>query len=373
MIKCTTNLIPENIAPRGASRILVYDSSGKLDGMIPLGRLARSSAESDYGVCVLADIHIDKDKATEKTHRALAYAEENCAFTCIAGDLTNQGIEGDYVPYTNVVSQYKKPIFAIAGNHENYSGRDPQWLFEATGRKPLYYSFGVNRMGEVVDEDMDKTPKKYREPVRDVYVMVGHYGGYDDSIASWRVNDFVSPEELQWFYETLEANRDKRCFVFIHVLPLAHGVGDPNGLYAKRSPKVAGIWDVEEGIGKAVVALLCHYKNTLLFHGHSHTKFELQRLDPKANYSNANGYRHLNVPSLAVPRDESGDALKDFPDDSEWYIMDVYDDYVILDGRYFASGDEDGHWSALGTYKIDTPLQTVEAGTFVDDTGLIQV
>jgi hypothetical protein len=32
---------------------------------------------------------------------------------------------------------------------------------------------------------------------------------------------------------------------------------------------------------------------------------------------------------------------------------------------------EDGHWIAAATYKIETPIVTVEAGTFSDSTGTI--
>ena len=348
-MKAVTPLIPENVAPIGAKRITVHDSSGNRVGGIPLGHFARPTAEPLYRFCALADVHIQSDTATDDFARALAYADEHCAFTCIAGDLTNQGIHDDYLPYQNIVTAHQKPVYAMAGNHEHYSVRDPNWLLNATG-KPLYYSFAYGD---------------------DVFIMVGHFGGYDDSIGNWRVNDFVSTEELKWLYETLEDNYNKRCFVFIHVLPIAHGVGDPCGLYTKRNPAVSGLWDVRDGVGKAVIDLLRHYKNTILFHGHSHTMLGLQEDDPKANYSDVDGYRSVHIPSLAVPRDEVNSALKDFSAESEGYIVDVYDGYIILNGRDFIGGDGDGHWIPLGTYRIDTPLQNVEAGTFEDSTGLI--
>lgn len=349
MLKFETHFIPENVAPAGAEHIVVLDSGGKEVGKIPLGGLALPSAERLYSFCALADVHIQNDTATDDFRRALDYADEHCSFTCIAGDLTQQGTQDEYTPYKNIVAAHQKPVHAVAGNHENYSGRDPDLLLNATSH-PLYYSF---THGD------------------DVFIMVGHYGGYDDSIGKWRVNDFVSAEELQWLYETLETNRNKRCFVFMHVLPIAHGVGDPNGLYTKRSGVTAKLWDVSEGIGKAVIDLLRHYKNTVLFHGHSHTMLELQELDPKANYSNTDGYRSVHISSMATPRDENGDELKDFPTESEGYIVDVYDDFVVLNGRDFIDNDEDGHWLPIATYKIDTPIVTVEAGTFSDSTGTI--
>ena len=57
--------------------------------------------------------------------------------------------------------------------------------------------------------------------------------------------------------------------------------------------------------------------------------------------------------------------------ESEGYIVDVYDDYIILNGRDFIDNDADGHIIPIATYKIDTPLVEIEAGTFMDSTGVI--
>ena len=160
--------------------------------------------------------------------------------------------------------------------------------------------------------------------------------------------------ELQWLYETLEANRNKRCFVFNHVLPHQHGTGNPNSLYQS-----ALIWFVNDGgIGQAYINLLRHYKNSILFHGHSHTRFELQEIDKKANYSTANGYRSVHIPSLSVPRDLAEEALVNVYAESEGYIVDVYDNCIVLNARDFIDNADDGHWLPVATYKIDTPLQT---------------
>jgi hypothetical protein len=133
---------------------------------------------------------------------------------------------------------------------------------------------------------------------------------------------------------------------------------------------------VSSGIGKAVIDLLRHYKNTILFHGHSHTMLGLQEDDPKANYSDVDGYRSVHIPSLAVPRDEVNSALKDVSAESEGYVVDVYDGYIVLNGRDFIGGDRDGHWISLGTYRIDTPLPPLylgECGVTTDDNLLLTI
>ena len=103
----------------------------------------------------------------------------------------------------------------------------------------------------------------------------------------------------------------------------------------------------------------------------------LQELDPKANYaevklSDGRSYKSVHIPSLAVPRDDVNGTFTNQPLESEGYIVGVYPDCIILNGRDFVDNDEDGHWIPIGTYKIDTTLQTVVAGTFVDSTGSIK-
>ena len=343
------HLIAENTAPVGAKAIGVYDENGKLVYSIPLGGLKPPNTPKLYSFCALADVHITRDTATDDFQRALSYAEANCDFTCIAGDLVENGaIESQLATYKSIVDTYSptKPVYAISGNHENYSGSSNSYLQNYTG-EPLYYSFAEGN---------------------DVFIMLGHYGSYGAS--GWKSSETWSQEELQWLYETLEANRNKRCFVFTHVLPHEHRVGNPNNLYVTAGKPL--LWYTNDGgIGQAFISLLRHYKNTILFHGHSHTRFWLQELDAKANYSDADGYRSVHIPSLSVPRDPNGTKLTDVYAESEGYIVDVYDDCIVLNGRDFIDNDADGHGIGIATYKVDTALVEIPAGTFTDSTGTI--
>ena len=338
-----THFIPQNIAPFGTKKIGVYNADGKRLFGFPPGRLLPSVDEGQrlYSFCALSDVHIAYDTANADFQRALTFAENSdCAFTCICGDLTVDGSDTQLAAYKNVVDTYAKtkPVYAISGNHEALTTPNTDERIQPYTGQPLYYSFEYDN---------------------DVFIMLGEY----------RFNNVAifADGELQWLYETLEANRNKRCFVFFHVFPWGDS-GNACEIYSS---------DLFTGTqGNVFLSLLRHYKNVVLFHGHSHLRFALQEIDEKANYSDAFGYRSVHIPSISVPRD--GDAtgsssMVEVYAESEGYIVDVFDGCIVLKGRDFIDNDADGHWLPIATYKIDTTLQTIQAGTFTDSTGTITI
>ena len=328
-----TDFIPQNVALSGTRRIGIYDKNGNRVGFIPLGSLTPPTiSKKQYSFGALSDVHIVYDTATSDFQKALTYLNDNVdvAFTCICGDLTDNGTAEQLAQYKAVVDAYSAdtPVYAIAGNHEDYS-KQPTLLEQYTG-KPLYYSFTHGN---------------------DMFLMLGCY--------SWANDGVFTNEYLQWVYETLEANRNKRCFVFEHVFPWGDS-GNPNGLYS---------FDMFSGTkGSVFQSLLRHYKNTVFFHGHSHTKFYLQEVDEKANYSDALGYRSVHIPSLAVPRDIVNAALSNIYADSEGYVVDVYENGIHLRGRDFVKEE----FLPIASYWLDTTLQTIPANTYTDSTGTIK-
>lgn len=327
------DFIPENTAMPGARRIGVFNEQGRRVGIIPMGNLMPSNpGKKLYSFGALSDVHIVYDTATGDFQTALSYLnkKEDVAFICICGDLTDDGTAGQLAQYKDVVDACSTdtPVYAIAGNHERYSTQ-PTLLEQHTG-KPLYYSFTHGN---------------------DVFLMCGCY--------SWSNDGVFTTEYLQWIYETLEENRNRRCFIFEHVFPWGDS-GNPGGLYS---------FDIFSGTkGSVFQSLLRHYKNTVFFHGHSHTKFYLQTVDKKANYSDALGYRSVHIPSLAVPRDIVGNSLSNIYADSEGYVVDAYENGVHLRGRDFVKGE----FLPIASYWLDITLQTIPAGTYTDSTGTIK-
>ena len=86
-----------NKAPSNASKIGVYNSNGERVGGITIPQSNKINTntlgEKQYSFGCVADIHLQYDTATDDFKKALKYfnENENVAFTCICGDLSNNG------------------------------------------------------------------------------------------------------------------------------------------------------------------------------------------------------------------------------------------------------------------------------------------
>ena len=331
------DFIAANIVPKDVQRIGVYKKGGRLFG-IPLGNYAFPNAgQKLYSFGALADIHLQHNTAQDDFKNALTYLNgtEDVEFICVAGDLTSNGLPEELQVYREYVEAYSpnKPVYAISGNHEANNYNDIVNLLQVYTGHPLYYSFNHGD---------------------DVFIMVGCRGSWEGGL--------FTKEELQWLYETLEENRNKRCFVFHHVRP-QDGCGNAFGIYNYD------IWGDAEGHPEQTIfeSLMHHYKNAHQFHGHSHLKFYLQYGSDIANIDHIFGGWSIHIPSLAVPRDgdpSGASSKKDIYADSEGYVVDVYHDGIHLRGRDFAYNNYEGRWLPIASYWLDTTLQTIPAGTY---------
>ena len=334
-----TKLIPQNVAPLGTRRIAILDKNGNRVGQIPLGSLTPPNDKKKLYSCgALSDVHITYTTGESDLINALNYFnnDTDVAFVCISGDLATVGTDEHLSKYKNLVDTHSQnlPIYVSAGNHDAY---DADWNLRAdtvvsasmqtyTGN-PLYYSF---------------------ERGNDVFIFVGVCSGT------------FSKAELQWLYETLEANRNKRCFLFQHVFAF-EGCGNVFGLYDYNI--------TNNTMFNVFKSLLRHYHNIIWFHGHSHTMFHGQEFGEMANYDNVFGCHSVHIPSCAIPRtDADGDfEFQTEYQESEGYVVDVYENGIHLRGRDFVKGE----FLPIASYWLDTTLQTITAKTYTDSTGTI--
>ena len=264
------HLIPQNIAPSGAKSIAVYRGTKKVHE-IPLGGLTPPKKEPLYSFGAVSDIHISHYasvawKPEAKLDNALTCFEtKNCAFCVAAGDLTNTGfylrtsenVEGtEYLDerqmtkYKNICDGHTIPVYELAGNHESWYDQD---LAKSLDKWETYT--GKNVTAYTVTQG------------NDLFILLGQ------STLSAPMSD----DDFTWFTETLQANTDKRCFVFVHSY-IEEDSGDAGDF---RENSIFQYWGATKR--NNFLNLLKQYPNVILFHGHSHIKFEWQTLDKDAN------------------------------------------------------------------------------------------
>lgn len=336
-----THFIKQNVAPYNARQISVFDSNGNKVLSMPLGSLSVPQIGVKlYSFGVISDLHTFNPEtgsykedvtANEDYARALNFFKDNADFVCECGDLVGY-VDKDYSTYKSIQNANKGnlPIYSISGNHENWG-----ILFnETTLGFPLYYSF---------------------ERGNDVFIMVGFNNWTNET-----ERPVFTQAEIQWLYETLEVNRNKRCFIFQHSnLHDGDFCGNALGLHTGR--------ELNGTCEQVFKNLLAHYTNTIFFHGHTHTLFEAQEVSDIANYDKTLGGHSVHVPSLAIPYDVRSGARVLVSGKSQGYLVDVYQNHVVLRGRDFVQGE----FIPIAQYCIDTTIQTIAPNTFTDSTGTI--
>jgi predicted phosphodiesterase len=342
-----TKFIPENIAPENVSKLVIFNENEKV-GTVDISNMQPSNLGNKlYSFGLLSDIHLYKKgeawvnwSPDTKFDNALSYFEnQGCAFCAHCGDFTQTGLydEGDTVNlqpaqfayYKEICDKHIIPVYGCCGNHESYVVPIENNLTE------LEYYTGTNLYYTI-------------EQGNDLFIFIGQ---------PYNICP-MSDEALQWLYETLEANRNRRCFIFVH--PQV-GIGDLNGAYTENL--LFKTWK-HLAVFKR---LMSHYKNTILFHGHTHTDFEAQEVDEGANFSMKDGFRSVHIPTLSKLRSYIDGVFVNRYEDGQGYLVDVYADCVVLNGMDLINKKP----VPLGVYKIDTTLQTIAANTFTDSTGTI--
>lgn len=342
MAKYDTKFIPQNKAPNNNNYINVYDGLN-LIGKVKTGALKMPAlGHKLYSFGALSDIHASVVQAQRNFQNALTYLNniEKVDFTCIAGDLTNAGTIEQLEEYGDYVKAYSPntPVYEVTGNHELQSRTSEapfDFLYPYTGHN-LYYSFTQGN---------------------DVFIMFGMSGWY-----SYTQSTIFSVTSLQWLYETLEANRNKRCIVFQHC-PRFDGSGKP------YEPIPTGDL-LSSGTGPVFKSLMEHYKNVIWFHGHTHISFEAQKDCSYANYDMMFGCKSVHIPSLASVKvlNSTGDGYSVINSKGMGYVVDVYENSIVLRGRDFVNEK----FLPIANYCIDTAIQIIEPNTYVDSTGTIK-
>lgn len=359
--------IPQNTAPHGTKSIGVYKNGTKIYD-IPLGRLTPVTKSKLYSFGLLSDVHLAGNgsyKATRFDNALTFFENQGASFCCISGDITDTGFwypisETDgtsyydtkqFDEYRSICQKHGIPVYTSCGNHESYNGYDVSKTYaDVYGENPSLVVNTLEKLEEYTGDGLVFT-KTYGN---DVFIFVGQ---------STQTLP-MTVEHLQWLYERLEENRNKRCFVFIHSYVSKDDSGNPLGLH---SLPLFGYWGATNT--KAFVDMMKHYKNVIVFHGHSHVHFSTQEQASHSIYSEELGFRSVHIPSSANGRKVINGALGS--KDTQYslgYIADVYNNSIVLNGIDLITN----RYVPIGVYKINTTLVEIPEKSFVDSTGIIK-
>ena len=340
MVK-TYEFILTNAIPKEATRIVaIKDGAIKASYNIPSNKL--NTDTKLYSIGLLSDIHIDttndQSNSVSDLQNALSrFKTENVTAICCTGDTVVDGTQAEVEKFIEVKNSTTIPMYIARGNHDCRDYSLANWnLVEPNG---LYFE---------------------KEIGGDIYLFLGmNAEDYSNSI--------FSTEELTWLETKLEQYKNQRVFLFEHVF--IEPTGNINGLYPWSS-----MGNVEGQSGKIFRNLMAKYRNVILFTGHSHLEFILQRLGDNANCSERTDSlcHRVHIPSCAKPRanDVSTEDVKENTYDkygsSEGYVMDVYQDYIILKGINFV----DNKYLPLAQYRINT-TPIIYDDPIVDESNLL--
>lgn len=355
-----SDFIKFNKAPDDADHIGVYDKNGKKIINVNLGDFKPKLGKKLYSFGLLSDVHNKKAPIInddQDFRNALSFfngttdIKPDVKFTCICGDITENGSEKELTYYNTNISLSNIPVYTTTGNHDCPKSGDfneTMWK-KYTGCDKLMM-FNSNNIVENTD---------------DIFIFFG--------MNNYNLGDTGNPyltEDINWLEKTLKDNENKRVFIFTHLF-----FPDKAGNFNKLYP--SGNWLGGKQLER-LNRLSELYLNAIWFSGHSHWMWYLQSLPDTVNKTEnsdrANIYRSFNdnnvptcgwtvhVPSCAKPIDSTGSNRDDGNESdacSEGAIVDVYDNYIILKGISFKDKSDTIYktkYIPLAYYKLDTDL-----------------
>ncbi len=334
------DFIAENIPPREAKNIGIYNSAGERQGSIAITeQLVRPDVPEQrllYSFGLLSDVHIGRPEINPEVdfERALNFFNaKGVSHTCICGDITQNGKEAEYQSWAAVAALSNAPIYTTTGNHDaTSSGIKPELWTQYTGL-PLVFERSVECNGKT-----------------DHYLFLG--------MERWNFSAAYLEYHLTWLESKLEEYRNERCFIITHLF-FPDRAGNLNGIYP------SGNW--LKGVQLERLEAMCdRYVNSIWFSGHSHWEWWLQKYQDRANiYRTYNAALQptsgwcVHVPSCGAPITSNGTSREDNTAGSEGTIINVYEDYIEIRGIDFVSGK----YLPIATYRLDTTPYMVNSTT----------
>lgn len=263
-----------------------------------------------YSFAVVSDLHYGRTdySVSDDVNKMLEVLEGlDIAFVCGCGDLVNDAPDTRIPVFKQLWdSKCNKTLYSCTGNHDakvtesvwqQNIGHGFRYSFEKNGDAFLFMS---------VDNDVNITGTP---------------------------SDFYG-ESLSWLATKMQEYKGKRIFLFMHYPLYGYSGLKPGQTYGFASNSTES---------STIAGYMSSIENLVIFSGHSHQPFNVEKLDAKYNnikfYSiNAHNSATIGMPSIGLPRNLDLSYITD-TDPIEGMVVDVYEKGVIFRGYDFVNND----------------------------------
>ncbi len=333
--------------PDGASSIIVTLNGEILEIFdIPEEKIA-DRGEPVYTFGSISDLHFnrydleDGSDVAEKTFaRALDFfADAEVSLVAMPGDISTDGEKEAFEAFNRISSEYDFPVYTTTGNHDLYAEyKKENWLsFMNPGAYGKVKADGILNVSE---NGMDFVYEEKKSG--DIFIFLNQTSNNYGLL--W--NSLLTNAQLEWLEAQLEAHKDEAVYLFFHTF-LTSANGNPFMSTGNLQNELGWFYPLVYTQGANDEArlrdLLREYDNVFFFNGHSHWAYHMQYLNPDLNISKngEDGATFVHVSSVSSPR-ITGDYQVLWegtdPTMSEGYLIEVYEDTILLMGVDFANG-----------------------------------
>ncbi len=286
------------------------------------GSIKNKEEDCKASIAVISDLHLKdnfiRQGMLELGLADMANAADKLDAVAFCGDITDHGYIEMWDCFADAVGKYDlaDQLIIVEGNHDTW-GPDRDNLDTV---KQTFIDYNKKIAGRDVSEVY------YSTNVNGYPVIV--LGSEDDG-----TNAYISQTQLDWFAEEMEkaSQTGLPIFVFCHQ-PFNKTHGLPKTWEMEKDPD----WD-DGGIGEQsdlVKNIMKKYDNVFYISGHIHAGLATEDNKLYASVEKHDGYTLINVPGYMYPDVIRGTHITN----GTGYVIEVYDDQVLLRARNFATG-----------------------------------
>lgn len=340
--------LPDYTAIPDNARNILVESDGEILEIIPVPEKKLIDRDNKiYTFGSISDLHFNrydlgdgKDVADTSFARALDFFDEaGVSIVAMPGDISTDGEKEAFMAFNEISSGYDFPVYTTTGNHDLRAKYEKEnWLeYMNSG------AYGEEKADGIINVSDNGMDFVYEERVSgDIFIFLNQTSNNYGQL----FNALLENSQLDWLEKQLEEHKDKNVYLFFHTF-LTSANGNPLMSTGNLNNSLGWSYPLFYTPGandeKRLRNLLREYDNVFFFNGHSHWAYHMQSLNPDLNISKngEDGATFVHVSSVSSPR-VTGDYQVLWsgtdPNMSEGYLIEVYEDTLLLMGVDFVNG-----------------------------------